>query len=55
VRGASGRDPRPDLRRPRRLNPLGGVLRSGAAAELLRAGPGKWKRLAAEASRPVDG
>jgi hypothetical protein len=55
VRGASGRDPRPDLRRARRLNPLGGVLRSGAAAELLRAGPRRWERLAAEAARPVDG
>jgi O-Antigen ligase len=54
ARGAAGLDPRPELRRARRLNPLGSIARTGAAAQLVRSGPRDWERLATEASRPSN-
>jgi hypothetical protein len=54
ARAAAGRDPRPALRRARELNPLGQIARTGAAAQLPHAPPGRWGRLAATAERPVD-
>jgi hypothetical protein len=54
ARGAAGRDPRQDLRIARRLNPLGEILRTGAAAELARSGPDRWEALALAAARPPN-
>jgi hypothetical protein len=54
ARGATGRDPRPDMRMARRLNPLGEILRTGAAAELARSGPDRWEALALAAARPPN-
>lgn len=54
ARAAAGRDPAPDLRLARQLNPFGVILLGGAAAEMEDAPPARWKRLARSAVRPGD-
>jgi hypothetical protein len=55
VRAVAGKDPRPDLRSARRLNPRAEAFTTGAAARLMRANsPTRWRRIAATAWRPVD-
>jgi Flp pilus assembly protein TadD len=51
ARGAAGRDPRPDVRLARRLDPMGEIFSSGAALQLARADRA-WVRLARAAARP---
>jgi hypothetical protein len=52
---ASGSDPRPALRRARRLDPHAEIFTTGTGAELAKARPRptRWRRLAANASRPT--
>jgi Flp pilus assembly protein TadD len=54
ARGAVGRDPRPDLRQARRLNPRAQIFTTRSAAKLMHARRARWKRLATTASRPTD-
>jgi O-antigen ligase len=52
VRAAAEKDPAPDLRAARRLDPFGQILTGGTAARLERADARRWPRLAARATRP---
>ncbi|HKP20196.1 MAG TPA: O-antigen ligase family protein [Thermoleophilaceae bacterium] len=55
VKAMGGKDPRADLARARRLNPLGQLFTERVPARLARAArPAQWRALARRAPRPID-